>query len=168
MLVKLARDWFDANGVYHQVRDGLAELPDNYDLGKEEKDKDGKVIGYQNLPPNAVIMSKTATLPSPSVPAKPGFQAKPDNEQLLDLIPFAAPLDQVIRTDNSHVTEDDKKKVEEMAELVAEATQPGNAAQTPAEKVVAEVSQNTPGKPATPARTAQAAKAADKRDDKDD
>lgn len=153
MLVKLARDWFDRNGVFHAVRDGLAELPDDYDLGEEPSSEKGRPY-YRNLPPGAVIMSKSGTLPSPAVPAKPGFQAKAENEQLLDLIPFAAPVDALIRTDNSHVTEADKAATDKMAKLVAEATKPVNAAQSPAEKVIAQVSQSG-GKSATPASVAK-------------
>jgi hypothetical protein len=156
MLVKIARDWFDRNGVFHAVRDGLVELPDDYDLG-EQKEKGGKPY-YSNLPPGAVIMSKTATLPSSGVPAKPGFQAKSDNEQLLDLIPHAGPLDAMVRTDNSRITKEEQASVEKMAKLVAEATKPGNAAQTPAEKVTAQVSQTAPGRATISAASAEGKK----------
>jgi hypothetical protein len=49
----------------------------------------------RELPSDALLMSRDATLPTASVQPMPGFQAKPIHEQRLDLIPGAAPTHEI-------------------------------------------------------------------------
>lgn len=79
MLVKLKRDWFGPGGTLYRTDQGLAEL--------DEKLR-------HELPSDAVIVEYKATggLPSKGPRPLPGFGAKPLHEQVLDQIPYAAPL----------------------------------------------------------------------------
>lgn len=76
-LVKFKRNWFGPDGKTYS---GLSEV--------------GNDMIYPNrqIPSDAVVMSDDGTLPSDAVPIKAGFGAKPEYEQVLDQIPFAAPL----------------------------------------------------------------------------
>lgn len=76
MLVRLRRNWFGPNGVQYRAGQGLAEI------GDDLKDE---------LPTDAVIVSEDGTLPSRGTPTIPGFGGKPQHEQMLDMIRFAAP-----------------------------------------------------------------------------
>lgn len=73
MLVKFKRNWFGPDGKTYK---GLDEVPNDY---------------ANQLPTDAIVMSDDGTLPSNSVPVKAGFGAKPEFEQVLDQIPYAAP-----------------------------------------------------------------------------
>lgn len=76
MLVRLRRNWFGPDGIQYRATQGLAEI--SADLRDE-------------LPSDAVIVSEDGTLPSRGTPTIPGFGGKPQHEQVLDLIPYAAP-----------------------------------------------------------------------------
>lgn len=80
MLVKFKRPFFGPDANLYPA--ALVEVPSDWS---------------DALPKDAVILSGDATLPSPSVKPKAGFGAKPENEQVLDNIPFAAPTHQIAR-----------------------------------------------------------------------
>lgn len=81
MLVKFKRNWFGPDGKTYK---GLDEVPNDY---------------ADQLPTDAIVMSDDGTLPSNAVPVKAGFGAKPEFEQVLDQIPYAAPTHMI-----SHAT----------------------------------------------------------------
>lgn len=76
MLVRLRRNWFGPDGIQYRAGRGLAEISAAF--------KDA-------LPSDAVVVSEDGTLPSAGTPTIPGFGGKPQHEQVLDLIPYAAP-----------------------------------------------------------------------------
>lgn len=82
MLVKLRRNWFGPDGVQYRAGQGLAEI------GDDLKDE---------LPTDAVIVSEDGTLPSRGTPTIPGYGGKPQHEQVLDLIPGAAPTHLILQ-----------------------------------------------------------------------
>lgn len=82
-LVKLRRNWFAPGGVRYRARDGL------HQVSQEVADQ---------APSDAIVYDDNGkTLPSRSPVPRPGHGAKPLEEQMLDLIPGAAPT-HMIRT----------------------------------------------------------------------
>lgn len=79
-LVRLRRDWFAPNGVRYLVREGLADVPDEW-------------VDAKLLPPDSEVIN--ADLPTVSKPKLPGFGAKPMHELALDEIAGAAPTHQI-------------------------------------------------------------------------
>lgn len=49
------------------------------------------------FPKDAIVVSEDATLPPNAVPTKAGYGAKPEHEQVLDMIPGASPTHQITR-----------------------------------------------------------------------
>lgn len=106
--VRLKRNWFGPGGTRYRQRDGLIEVPDNY---------------VPLLPSDAEVFdSGGRPLPSKALEPVAGFGAKPLHEQMLDLIPHAAPM-HVEKTAVSGVsavaaplTEEEKKEHDKAAE----------------------------------------------------
>lgn len=106
MLVSLKRDFFGPGGVLYKK--GTVEYN-----GAEE-----------SLPSDAVIVSENGRLPVRSNTPKPGFGAKPLEEQVLDLISGAGVSHQIDVTpgkDAPRLTEAERKEQDEKAAKAEEA-----------------------------------------------
>lgn len=107
-IIEIKRDWLDAYGIYHAVRDGnLVELADD---------------DPQPIPRDAQEVYKGPhNLPSISPQVKPGFQAKAEHEQVLDLIPGAGLRHQVVLGEPAKLgprTEEEEKAMTEASEAL--------------------------------------------------
>lgn len=101
MLVNFKRDHLGPGGVY-------------YKKGTREYNGDPEL-----LPRTAVVVSENGSLPVQSNSPKPGFGAKPLEEQALDLIPGASPTHQIDVTSTPTpppLTEEERKTREAEAE----------------------------------------------------
>lgn len=76
MLVIFKRNWFSPDGIRYRARDGLQEIPER----------------FRDLLPKDAEVYEGGNLPSKSIQPKPGFGAKPIEEQITDLIPGASPV----------------------------------------------------------------------------
>lgn len=81
MLVRLRRNWFGPDGIQYRATQGLAEISEEF---------------RDDLPTDAVVVSDDGSLPSRGTPTIPGFGGKPQHEQVLDLIPGAAPTHMIL------------------------------------------------------------------------
>jgi hypothetical protein len=109
MLVNFKRDFFSASGAYYEA--GTRE----YNGPVEDK------AGNSLLPSDAVIVSEDGSLPfQPNSPIpKPGFGAKPLEEQVLDMIPGAGDDHQIHAADPGSaptpLTQEQKEEKEKAA-----------------------------------------------------
>lgn len=127
MLVKLERNFNDEDGNFHQVRDGIAELRDDYlTVDNNGEAVKGEEAQQRRLPKGAVIVSKNGTIPSPAVPVRPGFQGKSLNNQVADLVQavddkgvIAAAVVESLAGDDNKLTEESVANAEEAAKNAA-------------------------------------------------
>lgn len=105
VFVILKRNWFGPDGARHRVTDGMFQIPDDQ---------------VDQLPSTArVFDDNKKELPSRSLLPKPGFGAKIAEEQILDVIPGAAPVHSTVATgtggERTPFTPEEQKKLDAQA-----------------------------------------------------
>jgi hypothetical protein len=120
--IKLRRNWFGPDGIRYKARDGMIQVTDE--------------VAAQAPTTAEIFDDKGKQLPSRAPVPRPGYGAKPIEEQRLDIIPGAAPTHLInVAPDDAEVgalDDDDRKAVKAARDARAKLAQ--EQAKTPEHK----------------------------------